>query len=251
MEINLAELWNEMGTPVRVVVIVLTLQAIGCIAVAIDRIALLVRSGWRSRDFAKKASALLDDGDYEGVLRLASKASGSHLASFMYTGIKTFLDRRYAGDPRDVAAERTRRALDRKGESLSQSLNRGMGVLASTGSTAPFVGLLGTVLGIINAFKLIAASGSGGIGTIGSAIGEALIVTGYGLVVAIPAVLIFNAISTRINKFETGLVNAASELVDTLETDGWQRETSSPGLEDAEDAAEEPVMTSRPRASVA
>ena len=90
-------------------------------------------------------------------------------------------------------------------------------MLASTGSTAPFVGLLGTVLGIINAFQMIAASGSGGIGTIGAAIGEALIVTGYGLCVAIPTVLLFNWISGRISRFEMGLTNAGSELADRLE----------------------------------
>ena len=238
MELNLIELWNAMGTPVRVVVIVLTIQAIACIAVAIDRLVLLARSAKRSRDFAAKASTHLERGDYPAALEKASGASGSHLASFMYTGIKVFLDRRNAGDPRNVAAERTRRALERKGESVSQSLNRGMGVLASTGSTAPFVGLLGTVLGIINAFKLIASSGSGGIGTIGAAIGEALVVTGYGLCVAIPAVLVFNFLSNRISKFETGLVNAANELVDTLEVDGWQIERSSPGFEQAEGGPE-------------
>lgn len=99
-------------------------------------------------------------------------------------------------------------------------MNRGMNVLASTGSTAPFVGLLGTVLGIINAFKMISATGSGGIGTIGAAIAEALIVTGYGLVVAIPSVLIFNGLSSRIASYEAGLLNAGSELIDQMETTG-------------------------------
>lgn len=240
MEIDLAELWHEMGTPVRVVVVVLTLQAVACIAVIIDRLLLLGRSARRSRRFAREVNPLLAEGDYQGALEVASRTDGSHLASFLYTGLETFLNRRWAGDGRETAAERTRRALERRGESLSNSLNRGMGVLASTGSTAPFVGLLGTVLGIINAFGLIAASGSGGMGTIGSAIGEALIVTGYGLCVAIPAVLVFNFLSNRIATFESGLVNAASELVDALECDGW-RETSSPGLEDA--PAEEPRAT--------
>jgi biopolymer transport protein ExbB/TolQ len=76
---------------------------------------------------------------------------------------------------------------------------------------------LGTVLGIINAFRLIAANGSGGIGTIGAAIGEALVVTGYGLIVAIPSVLIFNWLSSKIANYEAMLLNAGSELVDRLE----------------------------------
>ena len=219
MELNLIEIWQSMGLPVRGVVIVLTIQAISCIAVVIDRLVLLTKSRKRSEKFAAEAGPLLASGRYERALVVASKATGSHLASFMHSGIKTFLDRLNAGDDREKAAERTRRALERKGESLASSLNKGMGVLASTGSTAPFVGLLGTVLGIINAFKMMAASGQGGVATIGAAIGEALVVTGYGLLVAIPTVLTFNWLSGKIAAYESGLVNASSELVDQLEAD--------------------------------
>jgi biopolymer transport protein TolQ len=219
MELNLIEIWQSMGLPVRGVVIVLTIQAISCIAVVIDRLVLLTKSRKRSEKFAGEAGPLLASGRYERALVVASEATGSHLAAFMHAGIKTFLDRLNAGDDREKAAERTRRALDRKGESLASSLNKGMGVLASTGSTAPFVGLLGTVLGIINAFKMMAASGQGGVATIGAAIGEALVVTGYGLVVAIPTVLTFNWLSGKIAAYESGLVNASSELVDQLEAD--------------------------------
>lgn len=217
MNINLLELWHEMGLPVRVVVIVLTLQAVASIAVAIDRLVLLLRSQSVSRAFAAKAGPLMDGGDWAKLFDEASKAKGSHLALLLFTGLKVFLDRRKAGDQPERAAELARRAIERKGESVSDELNRGLNVLASTGSTAPFVGLLGTVLGIINAFQMIAASGSGGIGTIGAAIGEALIVTGYGLCVAIPTVLLFNWISGRISRFEMGLTNAGSELADRLE----------------------------------
>ena len=159
----------------------------------------------------------MDRGDFVALHDEASRTKGSHLATLMYTATRTYLDRVRAGDAAERAAELAKRAIERKGESVSDDLNRGLGVLASTGSTAPFVGLLGTVLGIINAFQLIAASGSGGIGTIGSAIGEALIVTGYGLCVAIPTVLLFNWISARISRFEMGLTNAGSELADRME----------------------------------
>ncbi len=217
MEINIVEMWSEMGLPVRAVVIILTIQAIGCIAVTLDRLYLLLRSRARSRAFAQETAPLLEAGHLDEALEIAEQSGRSHLASFMHLGIKTFLERTRAGDDPEKAAERTRRALDRRGESLAESLNRGMGVLASTGSTAPFVGLLGTVLGIIHAFKMIAAEGQGGIGTIGASIGEALIVTGYGLMVAIPTVLVFNWLTNKIAAFETGLVNAAGELVDRLE----------------------------------
>jgi biopolymer transport protein ExbB/TolQ len=207
-----------MGWPVRGVVIVLTLQAIASLAVALDRLMMLARSGSAARAFAAKAAPLIDAGDFQALLTESSKAPPSHLSSLLYTGLKVYVERTAKGDSSERAADLARRAIERKGESQSDDLNRGLGVLASTGSTAPFVGLLGTVLGIINAFSVIAATGSGGIGTIGASIGEALIVTGYGLCVAIPTVLVFNAITTRIQRFEMGLTNAGNELTDRLET---------------------------------
>ena len=124
-------------------------------------------------------------------------------------------------------------------------MNRGMNILASTGSTAPFVGLLGTVLGIINAFKMISATGSGGIGAIGGSISEALVVTGYGLMVAIPSVLFFNWISYRIAMYEASLLNAGSELVDQLEL-GAGGSTAN-----REQAAGRPVSRPAPSAAIA
>ncbi|MFW6067760.1 MAG: MotA/TolQ/ExbB proton channel family protein [Myxococcota bacterium] len=233
MEINLVEIWQNMGTPVRVVVVVLTLQAVACIAVTIDRLLLLLTSRRKARRFAAEAAPMMEEEDYGGVLELASKGKGGHLGSLLYTGLHAYVESRERGQGREKAADLTRRALERRGESLSTELHKGMNVLASTGSTAPFVGLLGTVLGIINAFKLIASSGSGGIGTIGAAIGEALVVTGYGLMVAIPAVLLFNWLSGRIASYEAGLVNAGSELVDRLEVHVPLQHSTSPGREAA------------------
>jgi biopolymer transport protein ExbB/TolQ len=218
MEINLMELWGHMGLPVRCVVFLLTLQAIGCVAVVFDRFYLLITSAQRARTFAAEVQPAMEAADYGKVLMSMQDARTNHLTGYLEFGLRTFLQRINAGDPQQRAAELARRALDRKGDAISRDLNRGMNVLASTGSTAPFVGLLGTVLGIINAFKLIAATGSGGIGTIGAAIGEALVVTGYGLMVAIPAVLVFNWLAGRIANYEAGLINAGSELMDRLET---------------------------------
>lgn len=223
MNLNLLELWSEMGLPVRCVVIMLTMQAVLSIAVVIDRLLMLMRSRAASKEFVTKVRADLDQGRMERALEGASQAAGSHLAMVFHVGLTTFLDRRDAGDGQERAAELARRAMERRQESTGDELQRGMGVLASTGSTAPFVGLLGTVLGIINAFQLIASNGSGGIGTIGAAIGEALIVTGYGLTVAIPTVLLYNSLSTRLGHYEMAIQHGASELADRLETSGPTR----------------------------
>jgi len=93
-----------------------------------------------------------------------------------------------------------------------------MNILASTGSTAPFVGLFGTVLGIITAFQGIAAAGGGGIGAVSAGIAEALIVTAVGLAVAISAVLVFNYLTARFDKLDMSIQHAAGELVDFLES---------------------------------
>ncbi len=217
MEINLLELWSKMGAPVRGVVILLTIQAIACLTVFVDRVIFMWRNKSRSREFMRNAAPLLEKNDLQGTLEVAAKSEGSLLAELTRTGLKTYLDRRSIGDVRN-AAPAARRAMERKLESLNQQLNRGLNILASTGSTAPFVGLLGTVLGIINAFRMIAKSGgAGGIGTIGAAIGEALVVTGYGLLVAIPTVLLFNWLSSRIADQEGALTNASGEMSDRLE----------------------------------
>ena len=238
MHINLVELWVNMGLPVRSVVVLLTLQAVGCVAVVLDRALVLWLSSARARAFAAAIQPALEAGQLEQVLAKADGAKNNHLSAYFAVGLRTFIARRGAGDKPERAAELTRRALDRKGDAVSRDLNRGMNILASTGSTAPFVGLLGTVLGIINAFKLISQSGSGGIGTIGAAIAEALIVTGYGLCVAIPAVLLFNYLSSKIATYEAGLLNAGSELIDRLETggDAPAKATEDRVAEDRQDA---------------
>lgn len=217
MEMDLVEIWGNMNNLVRAVVIVLTLQGLSGIYVVIDRLILLFVSGKRSRLFAAEAGAKLMRGHYDAALTIAKKHDKSHLAQLIAIGVSTFLDRRRDGHSAHKAAEFTQRALERKGENLSDGLNRGLSVLASTGSTAPFIGLLGTVLGILNAFRAIGEEASGGMGTIGPMIAEALIVTGYGLLVAIPSVLVFNWLSGRVSKYEAGLANAGSELVDQLE----------------------------------
>jgi len=220
MDINLVEIWGHMGLPVRAVVVFLTLQAIACVAVIVDRLLLLGLSRARTRKFVEQAGSQGTGMNAERLLKLAEETKGSHLASFVAKGLRSYVDLKKKGHGGERAAELTRRALERKTEPLSRDLNRFMNVLASTGSTAPFVGLLGTVLGIMHAFKLIAGGAGGGIATIGPAIAEALIVTGYGLTVAIPVVLTFNWISSKLAGYEGDILNAAGDLLDRLEIGG-------------------------------
>jgi biopolymer transport protein ExbB len=114
-----------------------------------------------------------------------------------------------------------------------------MSLLASVGSVAPFVGLLGTVVGIISAFQGIAATGSGGLGSVSAGIAEALVETALGLMVAIPAVLSFNYLTTRVGTVESALSRSLGELLDDLESEhGRTGRTSSGEYETAQSAAE-------------
>ena len=107
-----------------------------------------------------------------------------------------------------------RRAIQRASALTASDLKKGVSALATIGATAPFVGLLGTVIGIITAFQGIAATGSGGIGAVSAGIAEALVETALGLVVAIPAVWFYNYLSGRIEYFNVEMDNSSSELVD-------------------------------------
>ncbi len=218
MDIHLLQMWGTMNPIVKTAVVVLTIQGIWGVTVTIDRLLMLFISKRRSRRFAGDVSEPMERGDAQAVLQIADDAKKrSHLARFIFEGIKVFEDNLALGNSRERAAEFTQRNLERTGENLSTNLNKGLSVLATTGSTAPFVGLLGTVFGILGAFKVIGQDGGGGLSTIGPLIGEALYVTGYGLMVAIPSVMLFNWLSGLIAKYEAGLANAGSELVDQLE----------------------------------
>ena len=251
MEMNLIEMWQGMSSLVKTVVIVLTLQAMGTIYVTVDRLFMLLVAGIRGRRFARKAGPLLAAGDHGSALALAKKDGRSHLAGVLKTGIDTYSSQVKNGQTSAKAAELAGRALSRKGELVSAELFRGMNILASTGSTAPFVGLLGTVLGILNAFKLVGQQGSGGMGTIGVAIAEALIVTGYGLMVAIPTVLLYNWLTARLSKYEAGLMHAQSELVDALESSGDVQGSGGATLAPADKATAPKLGRSAPVATTA
>src|SRR4029077_17921397 len=143
-----------------------------------------------------------------------ARAHGSGpLARLVDTGLSTY-QAALSGEGGDglTPIERTRRRLERRIDLLVAEMKRGLPVLASVGSIAPFVGLLGTVLGIISAFQGIAATGSGGLSSVSAGIAEALIETALGLAVAIPAVLAFNYLATSIARDELTLANAAGRL---------------------------------------
>ncbi len=215
MELSLVEIWQSMGLLARAVAIFLVLMGIGSLGVSFDRLLVLIRIARESRDFAGKARTLLDDGDTEVLLGLTKSYPKNPLARLTKIGVESY--ERHAGRDGLNPVEASKRELGRKLEELAAEARRGMSLLASVGSTAPFIGLFGTVIGIITAFQGIAAAGGGGIGAVSAGIAEALIVTAVGLFVAITAVLFFNYLSGRFDQLDMSMQHSAGELVDFLE----------------------------------
>ena len=106
------------------------------------------------------------------------------------------------------------RAIEREALITASDFKKGVGALATIATTAPFIGLFGTVIGIINAFRGMAQSGAGGLGSVSAGIAEALVTTALGLFVAIPAVWLYNYFLNKIDRFQVEMSNSASELID-------------------------------------
>ena len=218
MSFDLHEIISKMNIFAMLVAGVLVIMAISSLTIFVERWWAYYRSKKRSRVFGRTAARLLDRGDHAALVKAAGDAPKSYLSSMIESGISTYT-RALNGPASDVApVELVRRELERKGDAQAAQLKRGLSVLASVGSTAPFVGLLGTVIGIIGAFEGIAAEGSGGLGAVSAGIAEALVVTALGLMVAIPATLIFNFLSTKSDGIMLALDQASGELVDHLES---------------------------------
>jgi biopolymer transport protein ExbB/biopolymer transport protein TolQ len=205
-------LWNNMGWLVRCVVIVLFVESVWSLAVMIDRYLYFSAARKQSREFAPKVAGALKESKLEEAIKIADRNKKSHLAEVVTAGLQEF--RASSGTPTEDTIASAGRALDRAEAIVHAKLKRGLSVLATIGATAPFVGLLGTVIGILHAFQQIATQKIAGIGAVAGGISEALVTTAFGLLVAIPAVMAFNYYTGRVESFDVEMDNSSSELVD-------------------------------------
>jgi len=226
MHIDFQEILSSMGPAALVVVSVLGLFGLYTIAILLERLWVFTRVRAASSAFAPVASRHLQKGDHAGLARIAAQDGNNYLGHMLAGGVKTYLGAVREPSPDISPIELARRELARQADAMSQKLRRGLSGLASIGSTGPFVGLLGTVLGIIEAFAGIAESGSGGIGAVSAGIAEALVVTAFGLMVAIPAVLAFNFLTTRADRILLAIDQARGEFTDYLEAHHTRTMTS-------------------------
>jgi len=207
-----------MSGPAIGVGIILIIMSMWSIGVAIERFFTFNQARNQSKMFAPQVAKHLKDQRLKDAIALSQSKNYrySHLAKVVLAGLQEyqFHQETSTGLSREDLLDTVRRSIQRAAALTASDLKKGISALATIGSTAPFVGLLGTVVGVIKAFNGIASSGSGGIGAVSGGIAEALIETALGLVVAIPAVWFYNYLTGRVEYFNVEMDNSSSELVD-------------------------------------
>src|SRR3954467_15615771 len=213
MDMSYKALWTSMPPMAQGVVILMFVMSIYSIWVMVERFITFQQAKNQSLKLLGALSNVLTRGDYQQAIDITKKFKESHLAKVIGAGLLEFeavrRDKRTA-DP-ELPIEAARRGMDRTAMIPIAELKENLGVLATTGATAPFVGLFGTVVGIINAFSKMATSG-GGIASVSAGISEALVTTAFGLFVAIPAVWAYNYFQNRIDRFTVEMSNSGSEM---------------------------------------
>jgi biopolymer transport protein ExbB/TolQ len=224
MDLSLTGIWAAMGIPARMVVITMSLMLFWCVYVAAERILYFMAARGQSRALAGAIGAPLKNGDLAGAIKLVGGEAykKSYLAVILGAGLKEYEART---DKHGIAA--AKRALETVSVEEGASLRKGMNVLATTGSTTPFVGLVGTIFGIINAFSKMATAGGGDLTSISGGIAEALVSTAVGISVAIVAIWFYNYFNAVIDEILKDVSVASAELTDFLEKDVLRRSESA------------------------
>jgi biopolymer transport protein ExbB len=215
---DLMHMWDQMGWVAKAIGVILIIMSMISFGVAIERIYTFAQARKQSKLYAPQVAKHLKDGRLKDAIAISSSKTYrySHLAKVVLAGLQEYQFQQESGAnlSREDIVDTVRRAIQRATALTANDLKKGVASLATIGATAPFVGLLGTVVGIITAFQGIASQGSGGLGAISAGISEALIETALGLVVAIPAVWFYNYLTGRIEYFNVEMDNSSSELVD-------------------------------------
>lgn len=216
MQLTPAELWASMGLLAKGVFVTLIVLSIWTLAVGIERIIYYSIVKKQSKALAPKLAKLLKEEKIDEAIALATRNNfrRSHLGKVVAAALQEYQHQTELGVPVEARLEAAQRAIERAVTKVNKELKRGLNALATIGSTAPFIGLFGTVFGIINAFHSMAITGAGGIGTVAAGIAEALVTTGAGIFVAIPAVWFYNFHLAQVEVLTAEMANAGSEIID-------------------------------------
>ncbi|MDP9194755.1 MAG: MotA/TolQ/ExbB proton channel family protein [Acidobacteriota bacterium] len=210
-------MWEAMTWVGKAVVTLLALMSIWSLTIAIERIWRFQMAKKQSLQVAIGITPLLKQHKLAEAIAFAKdkRFRHSHLAKVLAAGLTEFQYQTSEELPPDFdLVDSGKRAIERETLMTTAEMKKGLGNLATISTTAPFVGLFGTVIGIINAFRGMAISGSGGLGAVSAGIAEALATTAFGLFVAVPAVWMYNYFLNKVERFNVEMSNASSQLID-------------------------------------
>ncbi len=216
MEFSLIGMWQSMSPLAKGVSIILITMSIVSLYFFIERQMYFRKAKSRSKEVAPKLAEMLKLGQVKEALALATKKENhpSHLARITAAGIAEFLSGKESGLGLEEQIETASRGCERAQSIYNQELKKGLSIVATIATSAPFIGLFGTISGIINAFKGMALTGSGGIGAVASGIAEALVTTAFGIGVAVIALWVYNLLNARIEVMDAEMSNTASQVID-------------------------------------
>src|SRR5271154_5609984 len=214
---NPIQIYKQMSAVALCVVAILLFMSIWSIGIMIDRAITYSAARKQSRIFVQQVAGALRDGKLDEAISIAERNKKSHIAKVVATGLSEFQSASTQVTDAELI-EAAKRGLERSVAIVHAEMKRGLSALATIGSTAPFVGLFGTVVGILNAFKGIATQKATGLSAVAGGIAEALITTALGLFVAVPAVWAFNYFTNKVEAFDVEMDNSSMELVNYFVT---------------------------------
>jgi biopolymer transport protein ExbB/TolQ len=213
-QFTISEMIRNLGPVAIGVIVILLIMSMYSIAIMVERYLTYSAARKQSREFAPRVAQALKNDRLEEAINISDKHKKSHLAMVVNAGLQEFRAHGQSPEISGEEIEASKRALQRAIAVKSAEFRRGLSGLATIGSTAPFVGLFGTVFGIIAAFQGMKNAETAGIGAVAGGISEALFTTALGLAVAVPAVWVFNYFTGKVDGFVVEMENSASELVD-------------------------------------
>src|SRR5688572_12085010 len=216
MDMSLMGLWNHMGNFAKGIVIVMALMSVYSLQIMVAKWWNLRKAQKETIKFAPEFSQFLEEDNLTEAIRLAESYKKSHVALVLGGALGEVKPLIADGSITVGDINSAERAVERNMLLEVTNLKRGLAVLATVGATAPFVGLLGTTMGIVNSFAAMSASGSGGLAAISSGVSEALITTAFGLIVAIPAVWLFNYFQVKIDNLTAEMTYTSKEMIDYM-----------------------------------
>ncbi len=226
-DFSLTGMWEQMSFFAKAVLFGLVLMFFLALLVIVERTRVYGRAKRQSINYIMLLRTYLQERKLHEAVSSVGAHNDSPIAKVVGAGLGEYIkgvEALQEEGPEEVGdfdlVDAVNRQMERAKERETANLKRGLTWLATVGSTAPFVGLLGTVVGIINSFQGLSADGGGGLSSVAGGISEALVATAVGLLVAIPAVMLYNAFNAKVESFQIDMNDVASELIDFVLKEG-------------------------------